>query len=120
MPSTRRFPWRPIRLHAALAMIVTALVGGCASALEYEERWFSQPVDHFRFTAASQQQWKQRYLINDQYWTGKGRLSDSCRGSGMAHPPVRTNAHERTHQLARIHSHPTHMVDQSNSVLYRQ
>eukprot|EP00755_Sulcionema_specki_P008997 Sspe_Gene.42458::Locus_20605_Transcript_4_5_Confidence_0.286_Length_1924::g.42458::m.42458/K01285/PRCP; lysosomal Pro-X carboxypeptidase len=43
----------------------------------FVEEYITQPVDHFRFGNAT---WQHRYLVNDQQWTGKGRLPNGCKG----------------------------------------
>jgi len=45
----------------------------------YEERWFDQTLDHFRFTFP-RTKFRQRYLFNDQHWGGRGALANGCPG----------------------------------------
>ena len=54
------------------------LFSSCFS-LNYREEYFTQTLDHFRFTLPKET-WQHRYLINDDYWTGEGRLENGCKG----------------------------------------
>lgn len=39
---------------------------------DYDTRYFSQRLDHFKSDNVSAMQWPQRYLFNDQHWGGPG------------------------------------------------
>jgi hypothetical protein len=44
----------------------------------YEERIYKQKLDHFH--PESHARWDHRYLFSDEHWTGKGKLSNGCKG----------------------------------------
>eukprot|EP01064_Diplonema_japonicum_P033751 TRINITY_DN6744_c0_g1_i1.p1 TRINITY_DN6744_c0_g1~~TRINITY_DN6744_c0_g1_i1.p1 ORF type:complete len:492 (+),score=144.60 TRINITY_DN6744_c0_g1_i1:782-2257(+) len=77
--------------YVALALL--AVSEGCAAKVRMEqasegypaftEKYYSQMLDHFRFGGRSNEpnpRWQQRYLINDEQWTGKGQLKNGCKG----------------------------------------
>lgn len=65
---------------AGLLFLFALCVPGCIKAqnhVYYEERWFDQTIDHFRFGRRNGStvptRYRQRYLINDTFWVpGKG------------------------------------------------
>jgi len=44
----------------------------------YKELSYQQTLDHFDPTAHAR--WSHRYLLNDDYWDGRGKLPNGCRG----------------------------------------
>eukprot|EP01062_Namystynia_karyoxenos_P073385 TRINITY_DN7018_c0_g1_i1.p1 TRINITY_DN7018_c0_g1~~TRINITY_DN7018_c0_g1_i1.p1 ORF type:complete len:547 (+),score=154.50 TRINITY_DN7018_c0_g1_i1:135-1643(+) len=62
-------------LHPRLRRLEAAAEGLPA----YETHWYNQTLDHFRFRTP-RQTFRQRYLVNRDHWTGKGRLPNGCPG----------------------------------------
>ena len=52
---------------------------GSQTLASYEERYFSQTLDHFRF-ASPATKWQHRYLFDDSHWTSEGQLANGCKG----------------------------------------
>ena len=49
----------------------------------YQELYFNQTLDHFRFETGAgggRSKWPHRYLMNDEHWTGAGKLPNGCKG----------------------------------------
>jgi len=40
-------------------------------APSYQELWFNQTLDHFRFIGSPRAKFQQRYLLNDDHWGSK-------------------------------------------------
>lgn len=58
--------------------IAVALLVASASGLDYEEKYYSQSLDHF--DKQNDKRWDHRYLFSDVYWDGTGVLENGCRG----------------------------------------
>eukprot|EP00039_Didymoeca_costata_P008891 m.118213 g.118213 ORF g.118213 m.118213 type:complete len:487 (-) comp14274_c0_seq4:63-1523(-) len=67
-----------ILLVCTCATLVEAAYDGSANGT-YTEKFFNQTLDHFRFTSP-RKTFMQRYLYSDEHWTGKGQLSNGCKG----------------------------------------
>jgi hypothetical protein len=67
-----------MKVLQSLALATTA----SASPPSYQELWFTQTLDHFSFPDDGNPPatFQQRYLFNDDHWTGKGELSNGCKG----------------------------------------
>lgn len=58
-----------VLLLVSVGMLVTSDIA------DYKEYYFEQPVDQFNYVAFGNQTYKQRYLVNDQWWLkGKGPI----------------------------------------------
>jgi len=66
---------------SSFVLVLIASLGGSsalASFPGYSEKFFNQTLDHFN--PADSRHWQHRYLVNDSYWDGRGKLKNGCRG----------------------------------------
>ena len=57
------------------------LIAFLACCVSYEERYFNQTLDHFRFSSHPPvEKWAHRYLFDDSNWNGQGKLPNGCKG----------------------------------------
>ncbi|XP_064616053.1 dipeptidyl peptidase 2-like [Liolophura sinensis] len=54
--------------------LYSAFAVGQQAATPYVEKYFDQIIDHFNFGTYGSQTYKQRYLIQDKWWDGKGPI----------------------------------------------
>ena len=59
---------------AAVLFAAVAVTGARADFPAFTEHYFTQTVDHFRYSNNTAT-YQQRYLMNDQHFTGAGALS---------------------------------------------
>ena len=56
-------------------LVLTAVLalGHCARNTPYKEKYFDQKLDHFNYAYYKNGTYKQRYLIQDDFWNAGGR-----------------------------------------------
>ena len=68
-------------MKAVLPILLAVALGGARADIPpFTEHYFTQTVDHFRYSNDTAT-YQQRYLMNDQYYTGAGALPGTkCKG----------------------------------------
>uniref|UniRef100_A0A7S2STF0 Prolylcarboxypeptidase n=2 Tax=Rhizochromulina marina TaxID=1034831 RepID=A0A7S2STF0_9STRA len=65
---------------AGLLPAASAASDPSAANASYRTLFFNQTLDHFAPPSAAAPRWQHRYLLNDEYWDGRGELQNGCKG----------------------------------------
>lgn len=63
---------------ATLALVAVSAVLEAAAATDPTTKYYNQSLNHF--DDSDKRRWPQRYLINDDHWTGSNALKNGCKG----------------------------------------
>jgi pimeloyl-ACP methyl ester carboxylesterase len=68
-----------MNLRLTLFLVAASVAAKTVKAiLPYKTNIFNQKLDHFN--PLDDRTWNHRYLTNDQYWNGSGKLENGCKG----------------------------------------